>query len=228
MLVCVRGAALAGALLFCGSAMGAVEPEDGPPPRPAVTGAVAVAEATPDTPRPEPRPARVPAVRYERAWLAGLPAASGGADWRCLTEALYFEARGEDVRGQFAVAEVILNRVESRRFPGSVCGVVRQGTGRKFACQFTYTCDGHPEIVRDRRSWARLGKIARLTLDGAPRALTHGALYYHTRAVSPVLVAQVLPHRQHRRAPLLQPRRPPRLELSARATWARDGDPAVR
>ena len=180
MLLCARGAVLAAALFFCAPAMGAVEPDGR-----ALRYAVAVSEAAPDTPRPEPRPAHVPAVRYDRAWLAGLPRAGGGADWRCLTEALYFEARGEEVRGQFAVAEVILNRVESRRFPGSVCGVVRQGTGRKFACQFTYTCDGHPEIVRDRRSWARLGKIARLTLDGAPRALTHGALYYHTRAVSP-------------------------------------------
>ena len=180
MLSCARAAAFAAALLSCSPVMGAVEPEGGAPVTP-----VQMRAAAPDTPRPEPRPARAPTPRYDRAWLAGLPRATGGAQWRCLTEALYFEARGEDVRGQFAVAEVILNRVDSRDFPGSVCAVVEQGTGRKFACQFTYTCDGHPEVVRDRRSWARMGKIARLALDGAPRALTHGALYYHTTAVAP-------------------------------------------
>ena len=180
MFPCVRAAALVAAFVWCGPAMGAVEPEGGAPGN-----SVRVAAAEKATPRPAPRPARAPQVRHDRAWLAGLPQASGGAQWRCLTEALYFEARGEDVAGQFAVAEVILNRVDSRAFPGSVCGVVRQGTGRKFACQFTYTCDGHPEVVRDRRSWARLAKIARLALDGAPRELTHGALYYHTRAVAP-------------------------------------------
>ena len=178
MFLRVRAAALATALLSCGPAMGAVEPDPAAP-------VIEVSVAGVDTPRPEPKPAHVPLVRYDRAWLAGLPQASGGAAWRCLTEALYFEARGEDVRGQFAVAEVILNRVDSRAFPGSVCAVVNQGTGRKYQCQFTYTCDGHPEVVRDRKTWTRMGKIAELVLDGAPRGLTHGALFYHTRAVSP-------------------------------------------
>ena len=186
MVLRVRAAALVAAILSCGAAMGAVEPggdrsiradpQDAPP------AAVEVRLPTADTPRPAPRP---PRIRYERDWLATRPAAEGGEAWRCLTEALYFEARGEGVRGQFAVAEVILNRVDSRRFPGSVCAVVKQGTGRKWACQFTYTCDGIPERVRDRRSWATMGKIARLALDGAPRELTHGAMFYHTRAVSP-------------------------------------------
>ena len=138
--------------------------------------------------RPEPRPDDVPVLvtqRLDAEWLAAQPAASGDAQWRCLTEALYFEARGEGVLGQFAVAEVILNRVDSARFPASVCGVVQQGTGRKWQCQFTYRCDGIPETVRDRRSWTRVGKIARLALDGTPRTLTSGAMFYHTRAVSP-------------------------------------------
>jgi spore germination cell wall hydrolase CwlJ-like protein len=138
--------------------------------------------------RPEPRPDEVPVLASQRLdadWLSRQPAATGGDHWRCLTEALYFEARGEKLAGQFAVAEVILNRVDSARFPSSVCGVVNQGTGRKWQCQFTYKCDGIPETVRDRASWQRLGKIARLALDGAPRDLTGGAMFYHTRAVSP-------------------------------------------
>lgn len=124
-------------------------------------------------------------VAYTAAFLASRQAVSGGSEWECLTEALYFEARGESVRGQFAVAEVILNRVDSARYPESVCSVVRQGTGRRYQCQFTYTCDGHPEVVREPAAWRRSGKIADLMLSGAARPLTEGALYYHTRAVRP-------------------------------------------
>ena len=122
---------------------------------------------------------------YTADWLAAQPTPSGGPQWQCLSEALYFEARGESTKGLFAVAEVILNRVDSARYPGDVCGVVHQGTGARFACQFTFTCDGQPEEVRNPAAWARVGKVARAMLDGAPRALTDGALFYHTNAVSP-------------------------------------------
>lgn len=122
---------------------------------------------------------------YSEATLDALPRAKGGDQWSCLTEALYFEARGETVKGMFAVAEVILNRVDDARFPGSVCGVVNQGTGQKFRCQFTYTCDGMPEKIADKRAYGRVGKVARLMLDGAARRLTDGATHYHTRAVKP-------------------------------------------
>jgi spore germination cell wall hydrolase CwlJ-like protein len=122
---------------------------------------------------------------YDASWLKTQPGASGGKEWRCLAEALYFEARGETIEGLFAVAEVILNRVASKRFPNSICGVVNQGTGRKFACQFTYTCDGRPENIDDKSSWTRVGKVARVAIDGAPRVLTKGATHYHATWVSP-------------------------------------------
>lgn len=122
---------------------------------------------------------------YAEATLDALPVAKGGPEWQCLSEALYFEARGETVRGMFAVAEVILNRVDDPRFPSTVCGVVNQGTGERFRCQFTYTCDGRPETIGDKRAYARIGKISRLMLDGAARRLTEGATHYHTRAVKP-------------------------------------------
>ena len=109
----------------------------------------------------------------------------GGEQWRCLAEALYFEARGESVKGQFAVAEVILNRVDSAEFPDTVCGVIHQGTGRKYACQFTYTCDGREEVIANPAAFRQVAKVARLTLDGAPRQLTDGATHYHTVAVNP-------------------------------------------
>nr|WP_261385140.1 cell wall hydrolase [Vannielia litorea] len=124
-------------------------------------------------------------VSYSRDWIDGQPARKGGAEWACLAEALYFEARGETVKGQFAVAEVILNRVKSGLYPGSVCGVIHQGTGRKYQCQFTYTCDGYSDAIREPAAYSRVGKIAWLMLNGAPRALTAGATHYHTNAVNP-------------------------------------------
>jgi len=124
-----------------------------------------------------------PVVRYDAAWLGSLPAPTGGSDWQCLTEALYFEARGESLKGQFAVAEVILNRVDSGLYPRSVCGVVNsRGRG---ACAFSYVCDRHSNKMRDRASRDRAGRIARVMLDGAPRGLTDGATHFHTRAVKP-------------------------------------------
>ncbi|MEQ9261434.1 MAG: cell wall hydrolase [Roseovarius sp.] len=124
-------------------------------------------------------------VEYSQSWLAGLKVKPAGADWRCLAEALYFEARGESVKGQFAVAEVILNRVDSPEYPDDVCAVVHQGTGRKYACQFTYTCDGVKEVIAEKRAFDQVGKVAHLMVQGAPRPLTKGATHYHTRAVSP-------------------------------------------
>lgn len=122
---------------------------------------------------------------YDRGFLAAQPAPQGGPQWECLAEALYFEARGETVRGMFAVGEVILNRVDSNNYPDTLCSVINQGTGRKYACQFTYTCDGKAEVISEPRAWERVGKVARVLLDGAPRALTGGATHYHTKAVNP-------------------------------------------
>lgn len=129
---------------------------------------------------------RTPQARlYSRDYIDALPEMTGGAGWQCLAEALYFEARGESVKGQFAVAEVILNRVESERYPNSICGVVNQGTGRKYACQFTYTCDGLPERISEPAAWERVGKVAKLSMEAEDRSLTDGATHYHTTAVNP-------------------------------------------
>lgn len=124
-------------------------------------------------------------IEYSRDWLAQQRVGRLDAEARCLAEALYFEARGESVRGQFAVAEVILNRVDSPAFPDTVCGVIHQGTGRKFQCQFTYTCDGHPDTIANQTAFEQVSRVARLMLAGAPRRLTDGATHYHTRAVTP-------------------------------------------
>lgn len=110
----------------------------------------------------------------------------GGREWRCLSEAIYFEARGESLAGQVAVGEVVMNRVESARFPSSVCDVVQQGAGGDLhRCQFSYECDGVPEIITERDSFVTAGKIAWLLLEGRPRVLTDGATYYHATHVEP-------------------------------------------
>ncbi|MCV2894601.1 cell wall hydrolase [Lentibacter sp. XHP0401] len=124
-------------------------------------------------------------ITYSGEWLASQPKQQGGNEWRCLAEALYFEARGESVKGQFAVAEVILNRVSSASYPDTICGVIHQGTGRRNACQFTYTCDGHAEVIAEPRAFERVGKIAKITMKNTKRPLTKGATHYHTKAVSP-------------------------------------------
>lgn len=114
-----------------------------------------------------------------------LPVATGGTEWACLAEALYFEARGENLTGQIAVAEVILNRVDSRKYPGTVCGVISQGASRRNACQFSFKCDGRPEEFHEHKAYERVGKVAKVMLDGRLRMLTDGATHYHSTSVTP-------------------------------------------
>lgn len=108
---------------------------------------------------------------------ASAAAAAAPGAMKCLTEALYFEARGESAAGQRAVAEVILNRVDHPAFPKSVCGVVNQGG------QFSYK--GGNLRFRDRGALIRAQRIAAEALAGAPRTLTNGATYFHTTQVRP-------------------------------------------
>ena len=117
--------------------------------------------------------------RLDFATLDALPPATGNAEWQCLAEAIYFESRGEPLDGQIAVAEVVLNRRDDRQFPSTVCGVTKQG------CQFSYTCDGHSDTMRTGTARDRSEKLASLMLAGRERALSGGALYFHTRAVRP-------------------------------------------
>jgi spore germination cell wall hydrolase CwlJ-like protein len=85
---------------------------------------------------------------------------------KCLTEAVYFEARGEAVRGQIAVAQVVMNRAFSGFYPSTVCGVVYQNKHRHLACQFTFACDNVADVVREPDMWDRAKKIAKAMLDG--------------------------------------------------------------
>lgn len=114
-----------------------------------------------------------------------MPKVDGDAQWRCLAEAIYFEARDQSLAGQIAVAEVVLNRVDSPDYPDSICGVIQQGAHRPHACQFSFECDGRPERISERKAWTLAGKIAQLMLEGRPRTLTAAATHYHTVSVSP-------------------------------------------
>src|SRR5258707_1489021 len=88
---------------------------------------------------------------------------------KCLAEAVYFEARGEAVRGQIAVAQVVMNRAFSGFYPSTVCGVGYQNKHRHLACQFTFACDRGADVVREPDMWDRARKIANSILDGPIR-----------------------------------------------------------
>ncbi len=126
-------------------------------------------------------PTTVPAAEPQPA--PGPDAAANQAELECLAKAVYFEARGEPLDGQRAVAEVILNRVDNPRFPETVCGVVSQG-GRG-GCQFSYHCSGRSQAIREQGAYSRALRVAASALAGRPRTLTDGATYFHTRAVRP-------------------------------------------
>jgi spore germination cell wall hydrolase CwlJ-like protein len=111
---------------------------------------------------------------------------------KCLANAIYFESRGEAVRGQMAVAQVVMNRVFSGFYPNNVCGVVYQNAHRHLACQFTFACDGIPDIVTEPQAWIRATSIARDTLDGKywlPEV--NRATHYHAYWVRPSWIREM-------------------------------------
>jgi spore germination cell wall hydrolase CwlJ-like protein len=116
----------------------------------------------------------------------GLIGAARARHEKCLADAIYFEARGESVRGQMAVAQVVINRVFSGYYPNNICGVVYQNAHRRFRCQFTFACDGLPERINEPLAWERAKHIARDALDGNFWLNDVGkATHYHARWVHP-------------------------------------------
>ncbi|MGX7742285.1 cell wall hydrolase [Rhodopseudomonas parapalustris] len=111
---------------------------------------------------------------------------------KCLAEAVYFESRGEKVRGQIAVAQVVLNRAFSGFYPSNVCGVVYQNKNRRYACQFTFACDNVADVVREPEMWDRARKIARAMLDGKLWLPEVGkSTHYHAYWVRPSWVHEM-------------------------------------
>lgn len=103
----------------------------------------------------------------------------------CLAQAVWYEAASESEAGQRAVAQVVLNRVAHPSWPGSVCGVVYQGSQRSTGCQFTFTCDGSLARRAGGASWARARRIADEALAGSVYAPVGHATHYHTLWVDP-------------------------------------------
>lgn len=103
----------------------------------------------------------------------------------CMTQAVYFEARGETPAGQAAVAQVVLNRVRHPAFPKSVCGVVFQGAGTRIGCQFSFACDGSMRRGKESAAWNRAQRVASRALSGVVMASVGDATHFHTVNVAP-------------------------------------------
>ena len=111
---------------------------------------------------------------------------NAASEQRCLSEAVYFEARSEPEEGQAAVAQVVLNRVMSGLYPTSICGVVFQNQQRRNACQFSFACEGHALHVTESEAWDRAVRVAREVLEGAAYVSDVGdATHYHANYVRP-------------------------------------------
>ena len=109
----------------------------------------------------------------------------------CLTQAIYHEARGESETGQWAVANVIINRAMSHKFPTTLCGVVFQNADQGFhRCQFTFACDGKSDMGTETGAWNKAQKMAQVAYKefkqgDTPGVIPTNALYYHTVSVNP-------------------------------------------
>jgi hypothetical protein len=109
----------------------------------------------------------------------------------CLANAVYFEARSESRQGQLAVALVILKRMRSSHYPSTICGVVYQNASRLNACQFSFACDGQPDIPEPGRAWNAALSVANLALTDSGEMLDEqmwivlDATHYHADYVSP-------------------------------------------
>ena len=109
----------------------------------------------------------------------------------CLAKNIYHEARGESLDGQLAVAHVTLNRVNHKRFPDTVCGVVKQAKMSawwaethnravpiKYKCQFSWYCDGRPDTITDQAAWRESVDLSLAVVKGETHDPTSGATHY--------------------------------------------------
>lgn len=126
---------------------------------------------------PLPRPNPIARMRIEVALENAASEAS------CLAEAMYYEARGEGLAGEKAIAEVVVHRTQRAGFPHTICGVVHQGEGE--ACQFSFLCNGVADQPKNPVDWSRAVRRAAQILTGALplNNITEGAISFHAAAV---------------------------------------------
>ena len=111
--------------------------------------------------------------------VSALPSIDLDDEMRCLAIAVYYEARGEPLAGQLAVAQVILNRRDSGRFASSICGVVYQRG------PFSFTWDGHSDRPRNNATWRTAQAIAVIAATDDWQEIVPDATHFHARRVSP-------------------------------------------
>jgi N-acetylmuramoyl-L-alanine amidase len=143
------------------------------------------AQAEGETPaHPTPSISDVETILTARSLSALVNRHSGtetaGREAECLAGAVYFESKGEPLDGQLAVAQVIINRAKSGRFPSSICGVVTQRS------QFSFIRGGaFPPIARGTKAWKTSVAIAHIAQNDLWDSSVSNALYFHARRVSP-------------------------------------------
>jgi spore germination cell wall hydrolase CwlJ-like protein len=103
----------------------------------------------------------------------------------CMATAVYFEARDQDIEGQLAVAQVIVNRAYSAVYPNRICDVVKGGGERLHECQFSFYCDGRSDRPTDPDAYRVALSVAVVTLSGIVPDVTDGATHYHADYVRP-------------------------------------------
>ncbi len=162
----VRLAGMAAALLGLGTIVSAAAPAGAQ-----ATDAVS-APALAETMRGKPLGEQVEA--YGRA-------ETDNQEQDCLASAVYFEARGESLEGQLAVAEVVMNRAASGKYPATLCGVVVQ----PWQFSFVNRTGRIPAADRSSEAWRKAVAIARIAQDGVTDQLTGDVLWYHADYVAP-------------------------------------------
>ena len=118
-----------------------------------------------------------------------------GATITCLAQNIYFEARDQPTVGQMAVAYVVLNRVHHPAWPDTVCDVIHEGPTYSWKqdypirnrCQFSWYCDGKPDVPKDQRAWNRAVSVAEEVYYsyGLTINVVDGATFYHSVDVDP-------------------------------------------
>ena len=137
-------------------------------------------------------PSLVPVMVHRESPMLGVPLSGLAAmvdansvgildeEANCLATAVYFESKGEPLEGQLAVAQVVLNRAASGRYPASLCGVVKQHA------QFSFVRDGNfPWIDAGCNAWRRAQAIARIATKRLVASLPSDVLWYHADYVAP-------------------------------------------
>jgi hypothetical protein len=124
-------------------------------------------------------------IRPMRPFVLQADADDSARALHCMTQAIYYEAAREPLKGQEAVAQVVLNRVRHPAYPKSICGVVYQGAGLPTGCQFTFTCDGSMRFAPQPAFWRRAEEVARRALTGFVDKDVGSATHYHAAYVAP-------------------------------------------